>query len=594
MYKFFRYVVLIVLCCFVFPFGLFAEEVKVVFTGQSYACLYPCHCPVSPEGGIARRASLIKTIRSSFKNVLVLEAGASVATGKEDQYSQNYSSDLSRTEIYLKSLSLMGYDALLASQQEYAFGSDFLKKHPEMPFVSSNIEGMRTYVLKNLGKIKVGILGFTDAGAAAKGVQEWKPPVKVIEGRIAELKNKGANFIILLSSLSPPEDVELLKNVKGISVVINGSASFGPVNPVVQNGIVFLTTGWQAKQVGVLSLDVVGSKVTVKGFESKRLTSDIPDDEKVSSLLPTCFKNDDCKKMAGFVAQCQQSGTPRSQCIYTASPKISVTVIKPEACRTCRIEEVLESLKKAFGELKVDYFSENASAARKIIQEFKITMLPAYLFHKDIENSEVFVPFSKLLEKGKDLYWFKPTYAGVSYILGRQRIVKRLDVFFSFTNASSELFALLETFIQKHPDIDTQFHYLALQKAPGDIQAKGGLVEVEEFKRCACIDQMEPQKLIAYLVCRSLKKESTWWEDCTRQAQVDAAGVSACARSEKGLDALLERIQLTKELSISRSPTFIVDNTEIFGMMTIPSLQDFEKAVLGKEDVSGPITIERK
>ncbi|MBN1913278.1 MAG: hypothetical protein JW788_02645, partial [Candidatus Omnitrophica bacterium] len=43
-----------------FTFGLtcFAQDIDILFTGNTHAMLYDCGCPHEPDGGIARRAAL--------------------------------------------------------------------------------------------------------------------------------------------------------------------------------------------------------------------------------------------------------------------------------------------------------------------------------------------------------------------------------------------------------------------------------------------------------------------------------------------------------------------------------------------------------
>ncbi len=566
--------------------SLFAEELKIIFTGQSYASLYPCSCPGEQDGGIARRATLIKKLRSASKNVLVLEVGSSFASGPQDQNTENYEIDARRTDIYLKSLKLMDYDALLVSSQEYAFGDEFLKRYSDLPFVSSNLQGfVRPYCVKDLGWVKVGILGLTDSLVASKGIHGWQLPAEILEQKISELKKKNADIVVLLSSLNLQQDRELLKNIKGVDVVINGSVSYGSVNLAEQeDGVLYLTTWWQAKKVAILTLEISKSKIIKKSLESVRLSPELTDDEGILAILPQCFRASDCKKVAGFISKCENGSLLQAQCIYIKQPKMSLTIIKPKSCRTCppHIEKVIKALKSVFGDLKIDYLLEDDAAAKEFIQEFKMTMLPAYLFHKDIEKSGIFPVFSPNLDKGKNAYLLKPSRSGVSYVLGRQRIPKRLDVFFDLQNESlPKVFTLLKTFKEKHKDIDVHINFLAVQAKDGTLLSRGGVPEIEEFSRIACIDDLEPPKVFDYVICRSSQRESSWWDACVVQLKIDPSKIKKCALSSKGKESLLEHTKLTQELEIASGPTFIVDNKEIFAIVNVPSLEELEKVVLG-------------
>jgi hypothetical protein len=579
---------LVLLLSCVSPAWARAEEIKIVFTGQAYASLYPCACPSDPAGGVSRRATAIKQIRSASKNVILVEAGNSVASGAEDQYALNYDTDLKRTDVYLRALGLMGYDALLAGSQEFSLGVDFLKKYRDMSFISSNLEGFPNgAIVKDLGWIKVGIIGLTDSQASAKGVAGWQAPAKVLEQAIADVKKKGARLVILLSTFKTQEDMDLLKDTKGVDVVINGSPSLGSVKVASVNGVVYLTTWWQSRSIGILTLDVVGSKVSPKGLSAVTLVPNIPDDEQVAALLPACFKSEDCKKMPGFVQKCERPTEGVAQCIYMPLSKVSLTVVAPKVCHTCRIEDALGGLKDMFGEIKVDYLTPEAPAAKEILKEFKVTMLPVYVFGKDLEKSPVFVRYSSFFDKGSQSYLLKPTHGGVSFLLDRNQIEKRLDVIFGMKGASGDTVKLLKAFHEKHPDIMIHYHWLAVQEKDGALLAKGGLPEIEEFKRASCIDELYPERLLDYLSCRIPQQESSYWDECAAQAKIDPVRIKHCALSQEGLDLLKKRIDLTQKLEIASSPTFIIDNTEIFALVNTPLLEEFEKVVLGQEPKKG-------
>lgn len=582
-------VILLGFLFFIFSFGFlpkaFAREIKIVFTGQSYAMLYPCTCPIEPDGGVARRATLIKKIRSSSPDTIVVEAGNSFASGAQDQNSQNYESDSRRTDIYVRSLKQMNYDAILLSSQEFSFGIGFIEHYPDVPFVSSNIGATgRPDVLKDLGWIKVGILGLTDSEAVAKGVQQWQPPVQALEKRVADLKKKGAAIIILLSSLKPQEDQELLAKLKGIDVVINGSPSYGSVSLSEQDGVLYLTTWWEARKAGVLTLDISGSKIVKKNLEERRLSSELVDDESILTFLPACFRDPDCKKKAGFSAQCENGSTPAARCVYLELPQVSMTIIRPRLCRSCRIEPVVNDLKGVFGKLKVDYLTLDDKEAREIIKEFNIDMLPAYLFHNDIEKSGIFASLSTSLEKGKNYYRLKPQASGVSYFLNRQEQPKRLDIFFDYSNPQlGQLLQVLKAFHEKHRDIHIHLNFIAAQDPSGNFVSRGGTSEVEEFKRVASIDDLYPEKVLDYLICRAGQKESSWWDECATTSKIDAAKVKTRVFSVQSKDLMVKRTKLTQELAIASGPTFLLDNKEIFSMVNAPSLEELEKTVLGKQ-----------
>jgi hypothetical protein len=561
-----------------------AKEVKIAFTGQAYSMLYPCSCPHEPDGGVARRATLFKKLRAGSPDIIFVEAGSSFASGPQDQYTKDQETDSRRTEIYLSALGLMGYDALLAGSQEYVFGQEFLERHRDLPFFSSNIEGLsKGYVIKDLGWIKVGILGLTDNLALPKGVLGLAPSSVLLAQRVAELKKFGVGLVVLLSNLNPQEDQNIAKSVKGIDVVINGTPSFGTVNMSEIQGVIHLTTWWEARRVGVLTLEISRGVIVGKNLESIRLSSDIPDDEAVSRILPQCFVDGDCKNMPGLLARCENPTKQEARCVYINPGKVSLIIITPRICRTCRVEEVLKSMQNTFGEMSVRYIFEDEPQARAIINEFGLTMLPAYLFPVDFEKSEYFTHFKAILKKGSEFYLANPEKTGVSYLLKNKRMPNRLDVVFGFDKAASpELFKMLKVFCEKHKDIDVRIHFLAIpdnDKKGNFLARRGDALELEELNRIACIDSAYPGKTFDYLVCRSAQNEGRW-DECLPGLKIDPSKIKDCAVGQK---AMAKYTKLTQELKIASGPTFVIDNKEIFSIINIPSLEEFESFVFGEE-----------
>lgn len=573
------------------PFAGCAEELKIVFTGQSYAMLYPCECPREPDGGLSRRAVFLKKVRASSKNVLVLEAGATFASGPEDQYSKNAESDQQRTDVYMKALQVMGYDALLVSSQEYAFGPAFFKRYSDFPFVSSNMEGFSTpYMIKEVGQLKIGIIGLTDASVAAKGISGWQAPAAVLKSRVREVKKKGASLVILMSSLKPEEDKVLLSDISDIDIVINGTPSLGSVALAEAEKMIYLTTWWQARRVGVLTIDIDRGKIVKKNLESFRLSADLGKDEAVTKMLPACFSDGDCRSRTEGVARCENPGAQDARCVLAAQQKFYLTIVRPRVCRFCRTEAVTAELKRMFGEPQITSLFEDEAGAREIIREFGITMLPAYVLAKDIEQSPAFSSSVTLFNKGSSSYMLKSVHSGVSYFLGAERISKKLDVFFDFDYPHlTELFQLLKNFIEKHKEVGVQLHFLAIQDNDGTFVAKGGVRESEEFARAACIAEERPEKFLDYLICRAPQKDSAWWDDCASSVGIDAAKIKACVFSAEGKEAMRKHTLLTERLKLSSGPAFLVDNQEVFGIVNVPSLEEFEAAVLGAQDAKKKI-----
>ena len=90
----------------------YAQEITLIYSGNTHAMIYPCNCPLEPDGGVSRRAAFIRQIRKDKTNILVVDSGDFIAGGLMDEYSQNTDLDMRRSLISIKAMEMMGYDAV--------------------------------------------------------------------------------------------------------------------------------------------------------------------------------------------------------------------------------------------------------------------------------------------------------------------------------------------------------------------------------------------------------------------------------------------------------------------------------------------------
>lgn len=148
------------------PLASFADgnrTVTILYTGSIKGTIDPCiacACDKSGSGGLARRAQVIQSIRKSDPSVLLLDCGAVFDDQKDT------------AELMLNTMELMGYDALNLGSPEFNFGNEFLEQtrsRVSFPYIASNLlyrggrlPWTREYIIKEVGGIKVAILGVLD------------------------------------------------------------------------------------------------------------------------------------------------------------------------------------------------------------------------------------------------------------------------------------------------------------------------------------------------------------------------------------------------------------------------------------------------
>lgn len=191
------------------------------------------------QGGFAKRAGLIETIRKSEKNVLLLDAG--------DVFQGTPYFNYYHGEIEYKLMSLMGYDATTFGNHDFDLGCENIVQqlpHARFDFINCNYDFSNTALSKNKrifpykiykkNQLKIGVMG---VGIELENLVDKKFAKDIIYNDPVFTVNKISNilrydekcdYIICLSHLGyyyenkKISDVALAGLTKNIDLIIGG------------------------------------------------------------------------------------------------------------------------------------------------------------------------------------------------------------------------------------------------------------------------------------------------------------------------------------------------------------------------------------
>lgn len=565
----------------------FAQEITILYTGETHAMLYPCSCPKEPDGGVARRAALIKELKKGNPDTLVLDSGGFFSGGLQDEYTQNTALDMQRALVNLKAMELMQYDAVGIGDDEFNFGREFLEENitkTNLSFLSCNISDtgrkqalFRPYIIKEVAGKKIGIIGVTTLLSLQKssGLKFIEPGLAVKEA-VSELKKTNTDIIILLSHLGESEDLNLIKGIEGIDIIILGHSRLKEDPFTKINRTLFLRPAWQGRRLGKLTITIKDKEINYK-IEELRLSDKVSSDPDILSILPRCFSDNNCKQ-EGLIGICQDPGTLKSQCLFTEASKVNLSIITTKLCKVCNTEGAVKYLKTFFPGLAISYLYYPDAKADKLISDFGLKALPVFLLGKEAQREKGFDKLKENLETKGDFYMLKAQFSGIAYYIERKSIKGRLDLFISLYGKNTP--ALLDMLKEFNPIV----HFLAIEKAAGNFEAQGGNLEVEEYLRSVCVQKYYPANFWDYISCRGKSINTSWWQDCLPAGQagldkLDTDKVSMCARGEEGKGLLRGNISLNNELQIIFGPAYLLDNQEIFASQGVPAKEEFKKII---------------
>lgn len=222
-------------------------------------------------GGLGALGGAIAAARrEAGENCLLLDAG--------DLIGDSMIADLTKGQALIAALNHLRYDALTIGNHEPDFGVAALGERIDeaaFPVVAANLivesdDSLFTkpYIIKNLGGLRVGILGLaypkTSRTTTAKNIQglKFQPPRETAEKYVGRIRDEGVDLLVALTHLGLGADEQLARSVKGIDVIVGGHSHnrMAQAEPIGETLIV--QAGAHGSDLGVLELTFAHGKVT--------------------------------------------------------------------------------------------------------------------------------------------------------------------------------------------------------------------------------------------------------------------------------------------------------------------------------------------
>ena len=235
------------------------------------------------QGGVARRATLVKRIRKENPNTLLIDAG--------DQFQGTPYFNFFRGEVEYKAMSMIGYDAATLGNHEFDNGVDALAsamKFANFDFVSANYDvrgtplesRVKPYIVRVLRGVRVGLFGLGVSPTNLitpenfKGVK-FTDPIKAAEKTVRTLRQKERCTLVVamthLGYFANPRagqvgDSQVAAKVDGIDFIAGGHTHTFMKSPVVvktpsgKNTIIF-QVGRSGINVGRVDLKLRDGRV---------------------------------------------------------------------------------------------------------------------------------------------------------------------------------------------------------------------------------------------------------------------------------------------------------------------------------------------
>jgi sulfur-oxidizing protein SoxB len=226
-------------------------------------------------GGFAHLATLVKQLRASRPNSLLLDGG--------DTWQGSATALWTQGQDMVEATKLLGVD-MMTSHWEHTLGATRVKTIVEkelaghIEFLAQNIQTadfgdpvFSPYSIRSVGGVAVAVIGqafpYTLIAHPKYLVPDWTFGIQEenLQKIVGEVRSKGAKLVVLLSHNGMDVDLKLASRVTGIDVILGGHTHDGmPAPTIVANasGKTLVTNaGSNGKFLGVLDVDVRDGQV---------------------------------------------------------------------------------------------------------------------------------------------------------------------------------------------------------------------------------------------------------------------------------------------------------------------------------------------
>lgn len=246
---------------------------------------------IKTAGGYAKIATVFNQIKSKSEHALFFDGG--------DTFHGTLPVVISKGEVLPPILRELGLNGMVG-HWDFAYNPNHLLSLGEKlnyPILGINIYKknggllLDPYSIIEVGNKKIAVIGIcsniidkTMPGAFSKEIYvtdgAWE-----IDNYIKEVKELGADVVILLSHNGYPQDIELLKNTKGVDICLSAHTHNRLYEPVKVNDTIVIQCGAHGSFVGHLKLSVYNNKITQHEYKLIEVSADIDSDEHIERMV---------------------------------------------------------------------------------------------------------------------------------------------------------------------------------------------------------------------------------------------------------------------------------------------------------------------
>ncbi len=261
-------------------------------------------------GGYARIATLINEVRKGNPCTLLFDGG--------DTFHGTLPIVDTRGEALIPILNKLAFSAVVG-HWDFGYGPEQLKylvSQLNYPMLGINVYQengslfLKPYTILQTGELKIGVVGICSDIIDKTMPERFSTGLKITGGAeelpnyIKQVKDEGADLVVLLSHNGFPQDVFMLKNTPGIDVCLSAHTHNRLYESVMVNNAILIQCGCHGSFLGHLQLNIENKAIKNHAFRLLKVAHKTQPDKEIENLVDAALEpyNHLKDKIAGATA----------------------------------------------------------------------------------------------------------------------------------------------------------------------------------------------------------------------------------------------------------------------------------------------------
>lgn len=304
----------------------------------------------------------------------------------------------------------------------------------------------------------------------------------------------------------------------------------------------------------------------IKIFELIRyICQQLPPESAVSTCekLPECITDSDCDK-PGMMGSCESAGSGQAKCSYLPVIEVPLTIVQDEGAISPKAS-LIDWLGQLFPGLKPITVSADSASGEKLISDYRLERLPAYLFAPEVLEAKHIDQLKGELVFVNDRLLLSPSLYQAPVYIKRALHPGRIEFLFSplsshYNKVLQDIYRILK---DEPSPVNFRLRYLVQQNQTGNFVTAYGMPELEEIRRQLIIRRDYADKFKEYLKLRSPNPDSSYWEQPLLDLGLEPYKIKQKAQSKVVEEMLIEEVKTLDGLEIGNVPLFLINNREL-------------------------------